>query len=112
METRRAKKRVNEILELFISEQIDLRVLTLPDELDPCDFLIERGADAFRELEKTAIDGFQHALQHFTAGVDLRNDVHGASRAVERLLSVLAKALGCVIFTRATSCTSVRFCRK
>src|SRR6185295_7109931 len=30
------QKRTNEILELFIAEQVDLRILTLPEGLDPC----------------------------------------------------------------------------
>ena len=41
------QRRTNEILELFVAAQIDLRILTLPEELDPCEFLLERGAETF-----------------------------------------------------------------
>ena len=37
------QKRANEVLELFVAQQVDLRILTLPDDLDPCDFLQQRG---------------------------------------------------------------------
>ncbi len=43
------QRRTNEVLNLFVQEQIDLQILTLPDRLDPCDYLQQRGADAFRE---------------------------------------------------------------
>ena len=33
------KKRANEVLEYFVKGQLDVRVLTLPDGLDTCDFL-------------------------------------------------------------------------
>ncbi len=44
------RRRTDQILELFVAEQMDLRILTLPDELDPCDFLLSRGAAAFAAL--------------------------------------------------------------
>ena len=37
-------------LELFLGHELDVRVLSLPANLDPCDFLLKEGADAFREL--------------------------------------------------------------
>ena len=40
-------KRANEVLELFIAQQADLRILTLPEDLDPCDYLHKYGAEAF-----------------------------------------------------------------
>ena len=43
-------------LELFLGHELDLRVLTLPANLDPCDFLSNEGADAFRELVERAVD--------------------------------------------------------
>ena len=87
------QRRTNEVLELFIAQQVDLRVLTLPEGLDPCDFLHERGAAAFRELlDNEAIDALEHAFRTATRGLDLERDVHGASEAMERLVSIVAKA--------------------
>ncbi len=37
------QRRANEVLELFVAQQVDLRILTLPDELDPCEFLLAAG---------------------------------------------------------------------
>ena len=41
------QRRANEVLELFVAQQVDLRILTLPEELDPCEFLHERGGGVF-----------------------------------------------------------------
>jgi DNA primase len=80
-------------LELFVAENVDLRIVTLPENLDPCDFLQARGADAFREiLAAGAVDALEHAFQIATRGVDMARDVHAASSALERLLAIVAKA--------------------
>lgn len=87
------QKRANEVLELFVAQQVDLRIVTLPEEADPCEFLLERGPEAFRDLlERRAVDAIEHAFAVATRGVDLERDVHGASQAMERLLGILAKA--------------------
>jgi DNA primase len=80
-------------LELFVAQQVDLRILTLPEGLDPCDFLHQKGADAFAELlANSAVDALEHAFQTVTRGVDVERDVHGSSQAMERLISIVAKA--------------------
>ena len=87
------QKRANEVLELFVAQQVDLQILTLPDDLDPCDFLQQRGAEAFAELLATGtVDALDHAFRSATRGLDLDRDVHGASQALERLIAILAKA--------------------
>jgi DNA primase len=85
------QRRSNEILELFVSEQVDLRVLTLPQELDPCDFIRERGVDAMRELLAGAVDALEHKFRVTTRGIDPSTDTHAANQAVEELLATLAK---------------------
>jgi DNA primase len=86
-------KRANEVLELFIAQQADLRILTLPEDLDPCDYLHKYGADAFTELLASgAVDALDHAYEVTTRGIDVERDIHGASQAIERLLSIVAKA--------------------
>jgi DNA primase len=87
------QKRTNEVLELFVAEQVDLQILTLPDDLDPCDFLQQRGAEAFADLLATGtVDALDHAFHTATRGIDLDRDVHGASQALERLIAILARA--------------------
>jgi len=70
-----------------------MRILTLPEGLDPCDFLHQQGAEAFRNLlEMQTVDALDHAFQNVTRGVDVDRDVHAASQALERLVSIVAKA--------------------
>jgi DNA primase len=86
-------KRANEVLELFIAQQADLRILTLPEDLDPCDFLHKYGAEAFSELlASKAIDALDHAYDVTTRGIDVERDVHGVGQAIERLLGIVARA--------------------
>ncbi len=87
------QRRANEVLELFVSQQADLQILTLPEGNDPCDFLHDHGADAFTKLiEDRAVDALDHAYRTETQGLDFENDVNGVDRALERLLSVIARA--------------------
>jgi DNA primase len=87
------QKRTNEVLELFVAENVDLRIVTLPENLDPCDFLQARGADAFRAvLADGAVDALEHSFRVATRGIDMARDVHRASDALERLLATVAKA--------------------
>ena len=65
------QRRANEVLELFVAEKADLRIVTLPEGLDPADFLFEHGAEAFADLISTrAVDALEHAFQAFTRGLD------------------------------------------
>jgi DNA primase len=86
------QRRTNEILELFVAAQIDLRILTLPAGLDPCDFLLEQGGEAFQRLLEGAVDALEHKIRVATAGIDLVNDTHRANLALEDILSTVAKA--------------------
>jgi DNA primase len=86
------RKRTDQLLEMFIAEPIDLRVLTLPDNLDPCDFLLTRGAPAFQELLAGSADALEHKFQAATGSLAANAGVHDANRALEEVLGTLAKA--------------------
>jgi DNA primase len=85
------QRRSNEVLELFVAEQVDLRVVTLPGGLDPCDFLLQTGPIEFRKHLENPTDALAHAFQTTTTGID-PDDVHAMDQALERLLAVVAKA--------------------
>ena len=38
------QRRADEVLELFVQADVDLRILTLPDGIDPADYLADHGA--------------------------------------------------------------------
>ncbi len=87
------QRRANEVLELFIAENVDLHVLTLPDDSDPCEFLLEHGPEAFADLLETrSVSALEHAFRSATRGIDLVGDIHASSQALERLVAILAKA--------------------
>jgi len=87
------QRRANEVLALFLAENVDLRILTLPEGMDPADFLGEHGGEAFADLlEARARDALEHAFEAKTRGLDVEGDVHASSRALEEILAVLATA--------------------
>jgi len=86
------QRRTNEILELFVAARVDLQILTLPQNLDPCDFLLQQGGDAFRKLLEDAVDALEHKVRIATQGIDLVRDTHRANQALEDILGTLARA--------------------
>lgn len=86
------QKRADEVLEIFVKADVDLRVLTLPEGDDPADYLAAHGRESFDAIVKAAPDAFDHKLARLTAGVDLTNDTHQATTAVETMLKIMAKA--------------------
>lgn len=84
------RKRADEVLELFVGADIDLRILTLPDGADPADFVGQFGRTALEQLIATAPDAIDHKLARLTEGVDLTHDTHRATRAVETMLALIS----------------------
>ncbi len=86
------RRRASEVLELFVAGNVDLRVLTLPDEMDPAEFLQGRGAEAFSALVAAAPDALEHAFRSATEGIDLEHDTHRATAALAELVTTIARA--------------------
>jgi DNA primase len=72
---------------------MDLRILTLPDEFDPAEFMLERGGDNFRELLAGARDALEHKICTATRGIDLARDTHRANLALEDILTTIARGI-------------------
>jgi DNA primase len=89
------RRRTNEILDallaLFEKNLVDLRILTLPEGIDPCDFIATHGSDPFRALVAQAVDALEHKFRSVTNGLDTLTDTHRASQAAEQLLATLAQ---------------------
>lgn len=78
-------------LEKFLAQDVDLRVLTLPNELDPDEFLTEYGAEALRELVEQAPEAWDYQLQQLAREHGL-DTVDGRMQVATGLLSLMAVA--------------------
>ena len=87
------QKRTDEVLELFVSQQYDLRILTLPENQDPCDFLLNQGPAAFDALLGKTVDALEHRVQVAMQDLDPIQETHRANQALESILGTLAKSL-------------------
>lgn len=86
------QRRTNEVLNLFVQEQMDLQILTLPDELDPCEFLLQRGGEAFQQQLALAVDALEHKFRTVAGSLNTSSNLHQAQQAAEEILNTLAKA--------------------
>jgi DNA primase len=85
------RRRAEEVLELFVMADADLRILTLPDNADPADFLAANSKAALLEMATNAPDAVDHKIACLTEGVDLTRDTHRVTAAVETLLALFVK---------------------
>ena len=84
------QRRTNEVLDLFVTSDVDLRILTLPEGMDPFDLCMKEGGEAFQNMVNAAPDAISHRIQTETAGIDLLNQTHAATRALNNILTTLA----------------------
>jgi DNA primase len=84
------QKAADRSLELFLGHEVDVRVLVLPEDLDPCDFLLANGAGAFKTLVDRAVDPLTFAIDRAEAKFDF-SSVEGSRQAAESVLGVLAR---------------------
>ena len=79
------------VLERFIAQDVDLRILTLPGGHDPDEFLASEGTDALRQLIETAPEALDFKLQCLQAKYPIKT-LDGRQRILEEMLEVVAAA--------------------
>jgi DNA primase len=82
---------VDRALQIFVSQNVELAIATLPEGLDPCDLLVERGPEPFRAALASAVDALDFKLQQVLTTNGAQN-VEGRRRAVDAVLGVIALA--------------------
>jgi len=85
------RRRADEILDVLLAEPIDVRIARLPAGVDPCEFVIDSGRDAFESLVATAGDPLDYRLDEALARLSPDAGDDKALAAVESVLVALAK---------------------
>ncbi len=84
---------VNRAVELFLTQPVEIAIAALPDGMDPDEYLLAHGAEAFEAVLRSAADALtftwkQLARQFKASGENLT----GQQRAVQQYLEMLNKA--------------------
>ena len=85
------RRRANEILDVLLAEPIDVRIARLPSGVDPCEFVLAQGREAFETLVASAGDPLEYRLDEALAGLAPDAGDDAALAAVESVLVALAK---------------------
>jgi DNA primase len=88
---RRSMQILDELLALFVEQEINLQFLALPNGGDPCDVIGTQGSDAFRQCLSQSVDAIEYKIRAVTNGLALANDTHRSAQAVEEILGTLAR---------------------
>jgi DNA primase len=84
------QKAAEKALPKFLAQEIDLRIVTLPDNLDPADFLMQRGPDQLRPILDGAIEAWDQKLRVTVDRYGL-DSIDGKNRVLNDMLEVLSQ---------------------
>jgi DNA primase len=86
---------VNRAVELFLTQPVEIAIGSMPDGVDPDEYLIEHGADGFENLLRNAADALTYKWKQLVREFnDSGNDLTGQQKAVHQYMQVLASARG------------------
>ncbi len=78
-------------VERFVAQDVDLRIMTLPENKDPDEFLSAYGADAWRQLAESAPEAWEYKFQTLRKRYTL-DTVSSRQQVLDEMLAVLSAA--------------------
>ena len=86
---------VDRAVGLFLTQPVEIAIASMPQGVDPDEYLLKEGAEAFEAVIKEASDALSYKWKQLVREFDANgNDLTGQQRAVEAYLEVLAAARG------------------
>jgi len=86
------RRRANEVLDVLLAEPIDVRIARLPAGVDPCEFILERGREAFESLADAAGDPLEYRMDEALGSLASDAGDDAALASIESVLAALATA--------------------
>ncbi len=84
------RRRADEILDVLLAEPIDVRIARLPTGVDPCEFVLDEGREAFELLLESAGDPLDYRMDEAVAKLSSHAGDDASLKAVESVLKALA----------------------
>jgi len=80
-------------LEICLGEKIDIRLASVPQGKDPCDYLLAVGADGFRDVIKNAVDVMRYRWEKLAEKFGKSDNLTDRRRATEDFLKTVSTAM-------------------
>lgn len=84
----------NRAMELFLSQPVEIAIASLPQGMDPDEFLLKHGAEAFNECLSQATDALAYKWKQLVRDVKAEGSLTSQQQAVQQYLETLAAARG------------------
>ncbi|MBN2211767.1 MAG: DNA primase [Sedimentisphaerales bacterium] len=79
-------------IEVFFRHHLEVRLATIPEGKDPCDYLLLRGKEAFDEVIHNSVDALQYKWNQTCQRLNQANSLSGRQQAAEAFLELVAQA--------------------
>jgi len=83
----------NRALEVCLSQRIDIKLASVPQGKDPCDFLLANGKDLFDRLVEAAVDVFQFKWDRLMEKFGGDDTFAGRRAAIDEYLQTIATSM-------------------
>jgi DNA primase len=80
-------------LEICLAEKIDIRLASVPQGKDPCDYLLAAGTEAFKKLIQNATDVMQYRWERLSEKLGKSDNLMDRRRATEDFLKTVSTAM-------------------
>jgi DNA primase len=84
----------NRALELFLTQPVEIAIASLPDGMDPDEYLLKHGAEAFNNILAGATDALSYKWKQLVKDVKASDSITARQQAVQHYLETLAAARG------------------
>ncbi len=85
---------VDRAVELFLQQPVEIAIASMPEGVDPDEYLMQNGQEAFDALLTNASDALSYKWKQLLRRFAENDDLTGRQKAVEQYLSLLAGARG------------------
>jgi DNA primase len=85
---------VNRAVELFLAHPIEIAIASMPEGVDPDEYLLEHGAAGFAKMLADATDALSYKWKQLVRQFNAQNDLTAQENAVKQYLEVISGAKG------------------
>jgi len=83
----------NRALEVCLKQRLDIKIAMLPDQMDPCDFVLAQGQQGFQRMIDEAVDVLKFKWDRLNQKFEADTTLAGRKQAVDEFLQTVATGI-------------------